>query len=247
MSKFSDRLNETMSELMTTPWDEEELDEVPRTADVNLSDGAARVDVAYLYADLTDSTLLQKRYKDTFAAKVIRMFLNGSSQIIRKNGGGIKSFDGDRVMGVFTGGQRRNNAANAALKINWLVRQSINPIVAKRLDDTKTKQKWTVRHGVGIDAGEALIVRAGVRNSKGEKTHNDLISVGRAPNVAAKLSANRDLGAGPSIVTAEVYSYLSEAQRLGGVEKQSMWTGPHQLDAGPYSLEVYASTWRRVP
>ena len=247
MSNFSDRLNEAMSELMTTSWDEEELVEVPRTADVKLSDGAARVEAAYLYADLADSTLLQKRYKDTFAAKVIRMFLNGSSQIIRENGGAIKSFDGDRVMGVFTGGQRRNNAANAALKINWLVSQSINPIVAKRLDDTKTKQKWTVQHGVGIDAGEAFIVRAGVRNSNGETTHNDLISVGRAPNVAAKLSANRDLGAGPSIVTAEVYSYLAESQRLGGADKQPMWSGPYQLEAGPHSLEVYASTWWRKP
>ena len=247
MTTFSDRLTDSMSSLMTIPWDEEATDEVPRTADVKLADGAARVEAAYLYADLAKSTLLQKQYKDTFAAKVIRMFLNGSSQIIRENDGHIKSFDGDRVMGVFTGGQKRNNAANAALKINWLVGQCINPIVAKRLDDTKTTAKWTVRHGVGVDVGEAFIARAGVRNASGETTHNDLISIGRAPNVAAKLSALRDLGRGPSIITSDVYSHLSESQKQGGPDKEPMWTGPHEQLVGPHLLNLYASTWRRTP
>ncbi|MGD9961089.1 hypothetical protein [Nocardioides sp.] len=247
MSAFSDKLTQSMSTIMMTPWDVDEEDEVPKTAEVKLSDGAVRVEAAYLYADLGESTLLQKRYKNTFAAKVIRMFLNGSSQIIRENHGQIKSFDGDRVMGVFVGGSKRNNAANAALKINWLVSQSINPIVAKRLDDTKTDAKWTVSHGVGVDVGEAFIARAGVRNSKGETTHNDLISIGRAPNVAAKLSAVRNLHKGPSIITSDVYDYLKDAQKLGGADKEPMWTGPHRKSVGPYTMSLYASTWWRQP
>ena len=247
MSTFSDKLTKSMSTLMTTAWDEEKSDEVPKTADVKLADGAVRVQAAYLYADLAESTLVQKRYKDTFAAKVIRMFLNGSSQVIRENHGRIKSFDGDRVMGVFTGGSKCNNAANAALKINWLVSECINPIVTKRLDDTKTDAKWTVSHGVGVDVGYAFISRAGVRNSAGETTHNDLISVGRAPNVAAKLSALRDLGKGSSIITSDVYGYLAESQKLGGKDKDSMWTGPHLQSVGPYTLSLYASTWWRRP
>lgn len=247
MSAFSEKLTAAMSTFMTTAWDEVESDEVPKTANVTLSNGAVRVEAAYLYADLAESTLLQKLFKDTFSAKVIRMFLNGSSQIIRENNGHIKSFDGDRVMGVFTGGSKRNNAANAALKINWLVSECINPIVAKRLEDTKTDTKWTVSHGVGVDVGEAFISRAGVRNSGGETTHNDLISVGRAPNVAAKLSAVRDLGKGPSIITSDVYDYLKDSQKLGGSNKEPMWTGPYSKSIGPHTMSLYASTWWRRP
>lgn len=247
MTTFSDRLHKSMDTLMQTVWDETTSDEVPKTADVKLVDGAVKVEAAYLYADLARSTQLQKTYLPRFAAKVIRMYLNGASQIIRQSGGHIKSFDGDRVMGVFVGGAKRNNAANAALKINWLVSESINPLVEKRLADTKTTQKWTVSHGVGIDVGEAFIARAGVRNSGGETTHNDLISIGRAPNVAAKLSAMRDLNKGPSIITAEIYSYLNDSQKFSSASKEALWTGPHRRSVGPYNLDLYASTWWRTP
>lgn len=80
------------------------------------------------------------------------MYLNGTSQIIRNNGGSIKSFDGDRVMGIFVGGNKRNTAAKTALQINWLVSQCIAPIVKERLKDQTTK--WTVTHGVGVGVGE---------------------------------------------------------------------------------------------
>lgn len=201
MSTFSDELHQSIKKLMTTAWDESTSETVPRTSDVKMADGAFRVEAAYLYADLAESTLLQKTYKDTFAARVLRMYLNGACQIIREGGGTIKSTN---------------------------------------------SMQWTVKHGVGIDAGEAFVTRAGVRNSSGETTHNDLISVGRSPNVAAKLSADRDLRKGPTIITAEVHSYLNHKQ-LYAADGRSMWTGPHHADVGPYkNMDLYASTfWRR--
>lgn len=149
-------------------------------------------------------------------------------------------------MGVFVGKSRRNNAANAALQVNWLVAKCINPLVAERLAAGNGKS-WVVEHGVGIDEGEALVARAGVRNSGGETTHNDLVSVGRAPNVAAKLSAERGLGRGSVLMTADAYKFLKDAQKLSKPTGEPMWTGPHKLDVGPYSLDVYASSWHREP
>jgi len=245
VSTFSDELTASMTTLMSTAWVESTSDIFPKTADVALRDGAVRIEAAYLYADMAQSTLLQKSFKDWFAAKVIRMYLAGASRIIRNNGGSIKSFDGDRVMGVFVGGRKRNDAARTALQINWLVQLSINPIVAERLKDSKTK--WKVTHGVGIGVGEAFVTRAGVRNVSGETTHNDLISIGRAPNVAAKLSAVRDPGLGPLLITSDVFSMLDGSQKEGGVPTQSMWTGPHHVDVGPYSINVHSSTWRSQP
>jgi len=245
VSTFSDKVTESMQTLMDTAWNETAGTTVPKTTDVALKNGAVRLEAAYLYADLGQSTMLQKYFKDWFAAQVIRMYLNGTSQIIRHNGGSIKSFDGDRVMGIFVGGNKRNTAAKTALQINWLVSQCIAPIIKERLKDQTTK--WTVTHGVGVDVGEAFITRAGVRNASGETTHNDLISVGRAPNIAAKLSAIRGLGAGSTIITKDVYSYLNEQQLVGGVDQKPMWTGSYSRTVGPYTLPLYASAWYSTP
>lgn len=242
----SDDVRASLRKLMFDAWDERSSDEFPNTADVKLSNGSVRVDACYLYADLAGSTLLQKNYKDTFAARVIRCYLNGASQIIRANDGQIKSFDGDRVMGVFVGNSRRNNAANAALKINWLVAKCLNPLVKERLTASGSTL-WVIKHGVGIDAGEALVARAGVRNSAGETTHNDLVSVGRAPNVAAKLSSVRNLGKGALLMTDDVYRFLNNDQKLSKPAGERMWSGPHGVDVGPYHLDVYASSWHREP
>ncbi|MGB6659152.1 MAG: hypothetical protein WBE90_08670, partial [Xanthobacteraceae bacterium] len=46
--------------------------------------------------------------------------------------------------------------------------------------------KYGLAHCTGIDTSEVLVVRAGIRNN------NDLIWVGSAPNVTAKLSALRE-------------------------------------------------------
>lgn len=245
MSTFSDQITESMETVMSTAWKEIAGTTVPKTADVALKNGAVRLEAAYLYADLGQSTLLQKNFKDWFAAQVIRMYLNGTSQIIRNNGGSIKSFDGDRVMGIFVGDNKRNIATKTALQINWLVSQCISPIIKERLKDQTTQ--WKMTHGVGVDVGEALITRAGVRNATGETTHNDLISVGRAPNIAAKLSAIRDLGAGSIVVTNDVHSYLKEPQLVGGTDQTPMWTGSYTRVVGPHTLPLYASTWYWEP
>lgn len=134
MSKQSNDVQASLRKLMFDLWDERAANEFPSTADVKLSNGSVRLKACYLYADLAKSTTLQRNYKGTFAARVIRSYLNGSSQIIRANNGQIKSFDGDRVMGVFVGGSRRNDAVNAALKINWMVEKLHQPTGSRTVD-----------------------------------------------------------------------------------------------------------------
>ena len=214
---------------------------------MSLKDGAVKLKAAYLYADLAESTDLQKNFTNEFSAKVIRSYLAGACRVIRANGGSIKSFDGDRVMGVFVGRSMRNDAVNAALKINWLVVKCLNPLIKDRLIALKSNRTLELKHGVGVDAGEAFVVRAGVRNSSGETTHNDLISIGRVPNVAAKLSSIRDEYKRFIWITEDVYTYLNEDQLRSKPNRNPMWTGPHRRQVGPYALNLYASTWNRSP
>lgn len=141
---------------------------VPETEDVTLKNGGRRVDATYLYADLAGSSKLAQTVKDEIVAKVIRCYLNAAARILRHHGGAIRSYDGDRVMAVFIGSSKNSSAAIAAFNLNWAVQN----VIRDKLD-TKWPQSlanYTMHHGVGIASGEALIVRAGVRNN------NDLVS-----------------------------------------------------------------------
>ncbi|WP_350005757.1 hypothetical protein [Pseudarthrobacter sp. WHRI 8279] len=244
MSEQSDKLRAQAIELWNVEWNERTGQVVPSTDSVAHSNGAVKVEATYLYADLADSTEMQKLFDSDFAARVHRMYLGAASDIIREANGSIKSFDGDRVMGIFMGNSMRTQAAGAALKINWAVEKILNELA-------KTRKRpdgnwWTVKHGVGIDTGDALIVRAGVRNKAGTTSHNDLISIGAAPAVAAKLSGERNAGAS-ILITSNVYSRLNESVKLSAPDKKPMFTGPKQMTVGPYSVNVYTSDWMRTP
>ena len=244
---FEAELRERIGTILNEGWNTREGKSVPHTGDIVLKNGAVEIEAAFLYADLAGSTALQKGYKLTFAAKAIRMYLAGASAIIRQFEGDIKSFDGDRVMGVFMGGSKCNNAVKAAYMINWMVREVINPLVVDRHKNNGTEPVWIAQHGVGIDVGPSFVARAGVRNASGETTHNDLIFTGRAPNVAAKLSALRGNQAGPVVITKDVFNRLEKAQKTYLKSDQDVWRSPTVEDIGPYSLTLYRTSYWRTP
>ena len=239
---LADDMRASTTALMTKTWKATDATTVPATATVPMADGAVNLTATYLYADLADSTELQMKYGTDIAARVIRMYLNGAARFIRANGGSIKSYDGDRVMGVFVGKLMRNNAVWSAMQLCWLVDDVICPLVKEATGDGR--QHWQVTHGVGIDCGDAFIVRAGVRNPIGETVHNDLVSIGRAPAIAAKMSALRDRG--PIAVTSDVYTGLNEARRYNS-DGGDIWRGPTTTTLGPYALNVYATRYRWNP
>jgi adenylate cyclase len=166
----------------------------------------------------------------------MRMYVRGAVDSIRFKNGHIRSFDGDRVMGIFIGDRRRNNALEAALHINWAVGQIINPKLKARLDPKGLS--WTVKHRVGIDDGETLIVRGGARDN------SDLISIGPAPNIAAKLSGLRG-EPGSITVTDRIHGSLHDANKVH--EGRAMWSAGEHRMVGPYSLRTYSSGWWRRP
>ena len=98
---------------------------------------------------------------------------------------------------------------------------------------------FSIRHGVGVDTGTVLIVRAGARNA------NDLVSIGRAPNLAAKLSDLREMGY-PSFITASVYNNMNDTAKFGGRENKNMWESRHWTFLKD-SISVYRSDWTWKP
>ena len=204
---------------------------VPDTSDLKLSNDAVYFETAtVLYADLDGSTQLVERKKWQFSGEVYKTFLYAASRLIRHHGGSIVSYDGDRVMGVFISKRQRNEAVRCALEINYAVK---NIVQAELENGWKTKFK--IRHVVGIDTSKVRVARTGVRGD------NDLVWIGNAPNLAAKLtSLSADT---PTWITKRVYNFLEKDQRLGS-DGKNMWTkmawNQHDDDT------VYCSTYWRV-
>lgn len=228
---IASKIRTDVRRLLRTSWSERDGTVVPKTEDLSLSNGAVNLDAVFLYADMANSTWFAHNWTKYATANVIRAFLSAATQVIRAEGGEIRSFDGDRVMGIFIGNAKCSTAARCALKINYAVRTIVDEELRDRYNDYDRTPK--IGHCTGVALGEAMLVRGGVRGN------NDLVSIGTAPNIAAKLSAIRT-GYSTYIAT-EVRNQLNEASVIGS-DGRNMWSQVfHNIGGQPKVL--YASTW----
>ncbi|WP_432791419.1 adenylate/guanylate cyclase domain-containing protein [Brevibacterium sp. K11IcPPYGO002] len=223
----------SVGDIFAAAWNISNGTVVPKTEDVVMKNGGRLVDATYLYADLAGSTKLAHTLKKEASATIIRAYINSASRILRHCGGNIRSFDGDRVMAIFMGSDKNVKAVRAALGINWAVYRVIQPAIEAKWTDVS--QSYTINHGVGIDTGEALIVRGGVRDN------NDLISIGDAPNDAARLSEHRKWNTN---ITKPVYEDLDESIRLLA-DGRNFWTSSNGIAAlGNYTTLYHSdASW----
>ena len=162
-------------------------------------------------------------------------FLAFASRLIRASDGEVRSFDGDRVMGVFIGKTKNTSAVKCALKINHVFENHLKPRFAAKYEKLRDGT-YKLGQCTGIDTSEVLVVRGGIRNN------NDLIWVGRAPNVAAKLSGLRDSPFN-TFISGEVFDAASdEAKTHNG---KAMWE-ERVWKSGPVQ-RVFRSSWTWKP
>lgn len=208
---------------------------VPVTDDVGYDD-AVKIQATYLYADMVDSSGLNAACPKETVGKVLRLYLDLSVRIIRRHNGHIRSFDGDRVMGIFVGDGRADRAVRAAMQIRWCCDEIIQPKISTSYRSIRTAG-WIIKPGCGIASSDALIVRGGVRRSS-----SDLVSVGVAPNLAAKLS---DIRKAPytTRIGAGTYRMLSDRAKISSDGKH-MWSGPFACTIGGTEHSYYRSSYR---
>jgi uridylate cyclase len=224
-----------VDDILAEPWDVRDGIVVPETEDVVLAGGAVKLEATMLYADLVDSTSIAMHNR-RIAARLFRSFLASSARIIVERGGYVRSFDGDRVMGVFVGSSKNTSAAKAALNINYVFLEIIKPklqVKYKVFEDGTYK----LGHCVGVDTSEVLVVRSGIRNN------NDLVWVGSAPNVAAKLSGLR-YDPYNSWITGSVYNSMNEEAKTS--DGKPMWEKRINVPAIPGGVG-YRSSWYWKP
>jgi class 3 adenylate cyclase len=227
---LKDELENYVAKTFKDQWTVTDAKVIPDPEDITLDNSASHFDLAtMLYADLDGSTNMVTSENWQFASEIYKNYLYCCSRLIRNEGGEITAYDGDRVMGVFIGGSQSSNATRCALKINYAVKNIINPAIKKQYSSST----FQVNQCVGIDVSEVRVARTGVRGD------NDLVWVGRAANYAAKLTdlANE----APTWITKAVYDRLSDDAKFAGAEKRNMWDERSWTSMG--GIAIYRSTW----
>lgn len=223
-----------VDEVLAQGWSVRDGRVVPRTDNLALAGGAVELSATLLYSDLADSTALAM-WDRRVTARVCKAYLACATHLIRAEGGEPRSFDGDRVMGVFLGDAKNTSAVRCALKINWMFRHILKPKFEARYEAFRNGTH-ILKQCTGIDTGDVFVVRTGIR------AHNDLIWVGRAPNVAAKLSSIRDTPY-HSFITGTVFDQMADLVKVtNGV---SMWE-ERTWTSGPVP-RVFRSSWEWQP
>lgn len=227
---MSGDLKAYVGQVLNTPWQRTQGRVVPIPESIALGNSGVELDAVCLYADMADSTKLVNGYKDWFAATVYKCFLHCAVKILLNEGGAITSFDGDRVMAMFVGDGKESTAARAALKINWITKNVVEPDIKAHFA-ANLSSSFTVEHTCGIDATTIFATRSGVRGS------NDIVWVGRSANYAAKLSAWRDPRYA-TLITEPVYAALSQDTKYS--QGKNMWA---QHLRGIDNVAVFSSTY----
>lgn len=229
---FKDDLETTVKQIFREQWQKRKGTEVPDPSDLALGkNDAIEFDRAtVLYADLSSSTTLVDTKAWTFAAEIYKTFLHCAGQIIRREGGAITSYDGDRIMAVFVGASQTTPAARAGLKINYAVREIINPALKKQYP----QDAYVVKQVVGIDTSVIRAARTGVRGD------NDIVWVGRAANYAAKLTELNLTEC--TFITEAAYNHLLDDAKFGGSPQQNMWNKYSWTEHG--NRTIYGSAWQ---
>ncbi|GAB7188959.1 hypothetical protein ATKI12_8790 [Kitasatospora sp. Ki12] len=231
---LKDQINQALSDLVGHDWQVTQGTVVPKTENIVLKNGARELDAVYLYADMMGSTKLVTEFPPGTAAKVMRAFLATACRVIRSHDGHIRSFDGDRVMGIFVGGNKNSRAVQAAMEIKYATDNFVRPALERKLPSLVTKG-FALSHVCGVASGKVFIARAGIRD------HNDLISVGQAANIAAKLSDIRETPQKRTYITKAVFDTMAGNRKVSS-DGRPMWEESVQTVNGTRTT-VYRSGW----
>jgi class 3 adenylate cyclase len=191
-----------------TPWVKRSVSAPPEPRAIPPGSGAAEFHGVFLCANLADSARLAHRLEPKVVAKVLKCFASTVAALIRHRGGKVAGFGGDRVLGAFSGTFQHSDAVRCALNINFMMHEHLRPLFEKRYPQIEASG-LAIRHGVGVEAGEALLVRAGAHGD------GDMIAAGRAPGVASRLSDLREFPYVTFIGDA-VYANMNDATRIAG-------------------------------
>ena len=196
-------LNNKIETLFDEFFTSKEITDVPDISDSRLTHGATGLEgeFTFLYVDLRGSSSLTGTHRIYAISKIYKAFHHCMVQCIKEKDGRVRSFDGDRVMAVFGGTRKVNNAVECAMYM-----------VGCLIDVLKPKIKLYYKNesfdlGIGIATGKAVVIKAGIGY---DKNNRDLVWIGDPPNLGAKLSDKTLCSSRIGICSTSFYKLLDK-------------------------------------
>lgn len=192
----------------------------------------SKIDMAILYVDLVGSTTMTLELPEEKIAIIISSFAQEMAYVVKQYGGYILKFVGDAIIAFFIGEknslQTADNIVECSKSMITAIEKGINPIL-NQYDYPDLRVK------IGIDFGEALIVRYG---SDEERAPVDLM--GPVMNIAAKIQSY----AKPNqiLIGVDVYKKLHPATQKTFQEviwKNNEWKYRSRVTGDIYKVYEY--------
>lgn len=227
---LKDELQSEVDTFFREKFETEETEIVPSTDYSKLTFGNKGLiaELAFLFIDIRKSSDMHTRYGHVTTAKLYESFHRICLKIIESNNGNVRAFDGDRIMGVFSGKAKRTNAVKSAMKIRYAMTEILNP-----------KLKTPISIGCGVDVGEILITKVGKARDIDTR---DLVWIGKACNYAAHLTQDAD---NSIIISENVYDSMHASVKYKDENEKTtnMWDSKNMELKSRKTIKVYESNW----
>ena len=233
----ADKLREGVNDFFTGEYTVTKTYSVPDVGDLAFGKSGKEIELAMMFIDLRGSTTMVAGIRRITAARMYKSFLWGVAQIARANSGDVRSFNGDGVLIAFSGDTKCSNAAKAALQTAWFVKNVLKPKMDAVFSNNSQLSDFDFDFDVGIDVGQVLVVRGGIRG----ENNNDLVWVSNATNNAVKLSSITDAGY-HIFISNEVFKKLNDGSKYGGTENKLMWESRTW-----HEKTIHRSNWTWAP
>ena len=230
-------LNDKLKALFDESFVSKEITDVPDITDTRLTHGAKGLegDFTFLYVDLRGSSSFTGSHRLYTIAKIFKAFHHCMVECIKENDGRIRSFDGDRVMAVFDGNRKVNNAVDCAKQMVGCLIDVLKP----KIKSYYNNENFDL--GIGIATGKTVVIKAGIGY---DKNNRDLVWIGDPPNLGAKLS-DKSIFGGRIGICSTSFSKLMDKNKFDTDEygnKKNKWTYT-KIDFGGKQVYKYNTTW----
>ena len=155
---------------------------LPKKDEVSMNK-MAWLDAAVLYCDISGYTSLTNQTRKKTVARILSAFHYSMVKVTNDCQGEVFSIAGDRVMSVFSL-ENRNSTINMAIKCGLVMQSVVRYILPKEFEERNFSQ--TLACTIGLDYGPVLMGKFGTKKTK------DIILVGDAANIAAKMQSEAD-------------------------------------------------------
>ena len=154
--------------------------------------------VTVLFSDIRGFTSISERLQPEQVDEMLQEYLTVMTEVVFRHGGTVDKYIGDAIMGLYNAPYEDPDHALKAIRTALEFQERAIPFSAR----WQAKLGVTIRCGVGINSGEAVV------GSLGSRQRNEYTAIGDTVNLAARLeSITKDYNV-PIIISEYTYDYV---------------------------------------